>query len=76
VREIHVFGAEVPLGAQDEQTAQHRGLGARLLAEAEGIARKEYEVNKIAVISGVGARQYFETECGYQLEGHYMTKKL
>jgi elongator complex protein 3 len=76
VREIHVFGAEVPLGAQDVQTAQHRGLGARLLAEAERIACDEFEVNKIAVISGVGARKYFEIECGYQLEGHYMTKKL
>ena len=76
VREIHVFGSEVPIGGQDELAAQHKGLGALLLKEAEKIARDEFQSAKIAVISGVGARDYFRTECGYQLEGPYMVKNL
>jgi len=76
VREIHVFGSEVPIGSQDELAAQHKGLGALLLKQAEKIARDEFQSAKIAVISGVGARDYFRTECGYQLEGPYMVKNL
>lgn len=76
IREIHVFGSEVPIGVQDENAAQHKGLGMSLLREAERIAHKEYSAGRIAVISGVGARDYFRTECGYELDGYYMTKDL
>jgi len=76
VREIHVFGPEVPLGLRDGTAAQHQGLGLQLLKEAERIASEEFVASKIAVISGVGAREYFRTECGYSLEGHYMVKAL
>jgi elongator complex protein 3 len=47
-----------------------------LLKEAERIARDEFQANKIAVISGVGAREYFRSECGYELDGDYMVKDL
>jgi elongator complex protein 3 len=76
VRELHVFGSEVPLGKQGVGAAQHRGLGGELLKEAEKIARDEFQANKIAVISGVGAREYFRSECGYDLDGDYMVKDL
>ncbi|MGD0355853.1 MAG: tRNA uridine(34) 5-carboxymethylaminomethyl modification radical SAM/GNAT enzyme Elp3 [Dehalococcoidia bacterium] len=76
VREIHVFGSEVPIGGQKEFAAQHKGLGAELLKQAEKITKQDFSVEKIAVISGVGARDYFRTECGYILEGHYMVKAL
>jgi elongator complex protein 3 len=76
VREIHVFGAAIPIGAQNEQGAQHKGLGNQLLKEAERIAKEEFSATKIAVISGVGAREYFRSEFGYELEGAYMVKKL
>jgi elongator complex protein 3 len=76
VRELHVFGSEVPLGEQRIGAAQHRGLGAELLKEAERIARDEFQARKIAVISGVGAREYFRSECGYELDGAYMVKEL
>jgi elongator complex protein 3 len=76
VRELHVFGSEVPLGKQGAGAAQHRGLGGELLKEAERIARDEFQANKIAVISGVGAREYFRSECGYELDGDYMVKDL
>jgi len=76
VREIHVFGAAVPIGGQNDLAAQHKGLGNKLLKEAEKIARDDYSISKIAIISGVGARDYFRSECGYGLEGHYMVKDL
>jgi elongator complex protein 3 len=75
VREIHVFGAAVPIGEQNDQAAQHKGLGGLLLKEAEKIAHEEHHAAKIAVISGVGARDYFRAE-GYRLENAYMVKGL
>lgn len=76
VREIHVFGSEVPLGAQAADAAQHKGLGSKLLKEAERISKTEFKAQKIAIISGVGARDYFQSEFGYKLEGTYMVKEL
>jgi len=75
VRELHVFGSEVPLGEKREQAAQHRGLGAELLQEAERIATEEFQVGKLEVLSGVGARDYYRS-LGYSLEGAYMVKEL
>jgi elongator complex protein 3 len=76
VRELHVFGSEVPLGERSIGAAQHRGLGGELLKEAGRIARDEFQARKIAVISGVGAREYFRSVCGYELDGNYMVKEL
>jgi elongator complex protein 3 len=55
--------------------SQHRGLGMRLMHEAERIAREE-GYKKMAVISGVGVREYYRNKLGYTLEGTYMVKKL
>ena len=76
VRELHVFGSELPLGTQDDNAAQHRGFGGRLLTEAERISRDEFHAGEIAIISGVGARDYFRSEFGYELDGSYMVKSL
>jgi elongator complex protein 3 (tRNA carboxymethyluridine synthase) len=76
VRELHVFGSEVPLGEKYTDGAQHKGMGLELLKEAERIAREEFRTPRIAIISGVGAREYFSSECGYELDGAYMVKKL
>jgi elongator complex protein 3 len=76
VRELHVFGQEVPLGEQYDGATQHRGLGLELLKEAERIAKDEFQARKIAILSGVGAREYFRSECGYELDGAYMVKVL
>jgi elongator complex protein 3 len=75
VRELHVFGSEISLGEHGDKSAQHQGLGKALLAEAERIARGEFKVGRIAVLSGVGARQYYE-EQGYALEGAYVVKVI
>jgi elongator complex protein 3 len=76
VRELHVFGPAIPLGEKRSDAAQHKGLGGELLREAERIARDEFKLQKIAIISGVGARAYFRSEVGYELEGAYMVKRL
>ncbi|MBN2239987.1 MAG: tRNA uridine(34) 5-carboxymethylaminomethyl modification radical SAM/GNAT enzyme Elp3 [Dehalococcoidales bacterium] len=75
IRELHVYGPEVPLSQQDPSSAQHRGLGRRLLAAAEKIASEEYDVSEMMILSGVGAREYYRNY-GYELEGPYMVKKL
>jgi elongator complex protein 3 len=76
VRELHVYGPEVPLKHQDSVAAQHKGLGKALLREAERLARDEFRVPELAVLSGVGARDYYRTEFGYRLRGDYMVGSL
>ncbi|AIG99369.1 MULTISPECIES: tRNA uridine(34) 5-carboxymethylaminomethyl modification radical SAM/GNAT enzyme Elp3 [Archaeoglobus] len=72
IRELHVYGRAVPIG-QSSDAFQHRGFGERLLKEAEEIAKEEYD--RIAVISGVGVRDYYR-KLGYRLRQGYMVKKL
>ncbi len=76
VRELHIYGPEVPLKQQSPAAAQHKGLGKALLAEAERIARDEFQSQEMLILSGVGARDYYRTESGYVLDGHYMAKHL
>jgi elongator complex protein 3 len=75
VRELHVFGPEVPLRERAERAAQHQGLGETLLREAERIAREQFKTERLSVLSGVGAREYYRS-LGYGLEGDYMVKEL
>jgi len=75
IREVHVFGPELPLNQRQESAAQHRGFGKTLLREAERIAQEEFQRGWIAVLSGVGAREYYRSE-GYQLQDTFMVKKL
>lgn len=46
-----------------------------LMEEAERISREEHGSEKLAVISGVGTRNYYR-KMGYELDGPYMTKML
>jgi elongator complex protein 3 len=75
VRELHIFGPEVALGKRVEEAAQHHGLGEKLLREAERIAGEEFKADRLSVLSGVGAREYYRS-LGYSLEGAYMVKDL
>ena len=74
LRELHTYGAQVPISEKDELASQHMGFGKKLVFEAERIAR-EKGYKKMAVISGVGIREYYR-KLGYELEGTYMLKKL
>ena len=76
IRELHVYGPEVPLKNHSPDAAQHKGLGKALLKEAERIAREEFKATQMLVLSGVGAREYYCTEFGYHAAGDYMAKSL
>jgi elongator complex protein 3 len=58
IRELHVYGEALALGAHGAAGAQHRGLGARLVADAARRAR-ELGYARLAVISAVGTRGYY-----------------
>ncbi|XP_017152627.1 elongator complex protein 3 [Drosophila miranda] len=75
VRELHVYGSVVPVNARDPTKFQHQGFGILLMEEAERIAVEEHGSRKLAVISGVGTRNYYR-KLGYALDGPYMSKIL
>ena len=74
IREIKTFGELVPIGTK-KIAPQHRGLGKKLIKEAEKIVKEEFKLKKIAVIAGVGARDYFR-RLNYRLNESYMIKKV
>uniref|UniRef100_A0A915AAW4 Elongator complex protein 3 n=1 Tax=Parascaris univalens TaxID=6257 RepID=A0A915AAW4_PARUN len=75
VRELHVYGSMVPVFSRDSSKFQHQGYGQLLMEEAERIAKREHRSHKLAVISGVGTRNYYR-KMGYELDGPYMSKQL
>lgn len=74
IREIQTFGELVPFG-EKKLAPQHRGLGRKLLKKAEEIVKKEFKLKKIAVIAGVGVREYFR-KFGYRQRENYMIKRI
>lgn len=74
IREVHTYGEQVKIASGAVGESQHIGLGKRMILEAERISR-ENGFKKIAVISGIGVREYYK-KLGYRLEGTYMVKKL
>ncbi len=75
VRELHTFGQSIGISKRNKKFAQHQGLGKKLIQEAEKIAGEEFEAKKIAIISGIGVRDYYK-KLGYKLKDTYMTKYL
>jgi elongator complex protein 3 len=73
VRELHVYGQTVPIGLIKKHAWQHKGFGNRLLKESERIAREEFDMRKMVVISGVGTRKYYE-KFGYKKDGPFVSK--
>jgi len=74
IRELQVFGQQATVSAAQTSKTQHKSLGKRLVAKAEEIAKRE-GYKKIAIISGVGVRDYYR-KLGYELEDTYMVKGL
>jgi len=78
VRELHVYGPQVPVGKHYPLDSwQHKGLGRKLMMEAERVALEDFDRKKILVISGVGAREYYR-RLGYRRHRNsfYMVKWL
>jgi len=74
IREVHVFGQSLAVGAEKNGAAQHTGLGTLLLQRAEAIA-KGHGFNRLAVISAVGTRLYY-LERGFERGDLYLVKSL
>ncbi len=74
IREVHVYGQSLPVGAEKEGAAQHAGLGTRLLEEAEHVAWTN-RFKRMAVISAVGTRGYYLSR-GFERGELYLTKKI
>ncbi|MFB5598651.1 MAG: tRNA uridine(34) 5-carboxymethylaminomethyl modification radical SAM/GNAT enzyme Elp3 [Nitrososphaeraceae archaeon] len=76
VRELHVYGKLIGVGDKNNTAYyQHKGLGLKLIKEAERIAKEEFHIKKISVISAVGTRKYYN-KIGYIQNGPYVTKLL
>jgi len=76
LRELHVYGGEATIGAESRDGQhQHRGYGRRLVERAEELAR-DAGYSKLAVIAGIGARQYYKRKLGYHQDGPYVSKRL
>jgi len=75
VRELHVYGPLVPVGKHLAKAWQHKGYGAILLSEAERMAREDYGLRKLLVISALGTKQYY-ARFGYGRDGVYVSKML
>jgi elongator complex protein 3 len=77
IREVHTYGQQSPLNQTNllVVSPQHKGLGKKLIKAAEKIAKNEFGLNKIAVISAVGTRDYFR-KLDYRLKDEYMIKKI
>lgn len=74
IREVHVYGQSLEVGAEVEGAAQHIGLGTALLAWAGEIARaKGYA--RLAVIAAIGTRKYYESR-GFTRGDLYMVKPV
>ncbi len=61
VREVHVYGSSMAIGAREEGKAQHAGLGRRLLQDAAAEARSK-GFTRLSVISSVGTREYYRRQ--------------
>ncbi|PIN99048.1 MAG: tRNA uridine(34) 5-carboxymethylaminomethyl modification radical SAM/GNAT enzyme Elp3 [Candidatus Diapherotrites archaeon CG10_big_fil_rev_8_21_14_0_10_31_34] len=75
IRELHIYSKSLPLNnSPKENEFQHKGFGKKLMQKAEEIAL-ENSFNKINVISGIGAREYY-WNLGFKNDGVYVSKKL
>jgi elongator complex protein 3 len=74
IREVHVYGQSLQVGAGQAGAAQHAGLGTLLLQQADEIAR-QHGYSRMAVISAIGTRLYY-LERGFERGEVYLVKQL
>jgi len=74
IRELHVYGPALHIGAAGDRQAQHRGLGSELLISAEAIAA-EAGWPRLTVIAALGTQDYYRRR-GYREGELYMHKSV
>ncbi len=70
IRELHVYGQSVEIAGRKKGASQHTGFGKELVQTAMDICKKN-KIPRLAVISGVGVRDYYR-KLGAKLDGNYM----
>ncbi|MFH0947349.1 MAG: tRNA uridine(34) 5-carboxymethylaminomethyl modification radical SAM/GNAT enzyme Elp3 [Planctomycetota bacterium] len=61
IREVHVYGAVAGLETAERGASQHLGLGSRLIQAAREICGSR-GFGSLAVISGIGTREYYRRQ--------------
>lgn len=74
IRELHTYGAHLAILERKGSASQHKGYGKRLIEKAEEITKLN-GIKNLAVISGIGVREYYK-KLGFKLKGSYMSKKI
>jgi elongator complex protein 3 len=72
IREVHVYGHALEIGAESSGAAQHIGLGASLIEQAMQIAGGA-GFKRIAVIAAIGTREYYR-RLGFKSGELYMAR--
>ncbi len=72
IREVHVYGPALTIGAGSEGEAQHIGLGEELIEAACDVAGAA-GYPRIAVIAAIGTRPYYR-RLGFELGELYMSR--
>jgi elongator complex protein 3 len=73
IREVHIYGQSLPVGAEENGAAQHVGLGARLIGQAWELAQA-LGYRRLAVISAIGTRRYYQRQ-GFTAGELYLVKE-
>jgi elongator complex protein 3 len=74
IREVHVYGPSLEFDKTSSGQAQHLGLGTQLIQKAKEIT-KEKGFTKLAVISSIGTREYYDKR-GFKLNEYYQIAEL
>lgn len=79
IRELHVYGTVVPVNKtnDNDKSVQHMGFGKKLIQKAEQLTH-QFGLDRIAVISGVGVRNYYRKQgyLDYIDKGNFQIKQL
>lgn len=74
IREVHVYGPALQIGAASQGEAQHLGIGRRLIRRACQLAVGA-GFERLSVIAAVGTRAYYRRR-GFELGELYMHRSL
>lgn len=74
IREVHVYGPSLELKKGSSGQAQHLGLGTKLIERAKELT-KQNGFSKLAVISSIGTREYYDKR-GFKLDRYYQIAEL
>lgn len=74
IREVHVYGPALHVGADSIGEAQHAGVGSQLIAQAAALA-SEAGFKRLAVIAAIGTRAYYR-RLGFTQGDLYMHRDL